>query len=184
MVKKLLLLPATFLISFISLSAQSDRVLVLKDKNVVIKNFTVGNYIKFEFSNSQWITGYITRIKQDSIDVKQFGLQPTVTLWGTKDFDTVKLGTLVLGINEIKAFAKESNQYTSVFSNGALLQTAGAGYAVVNVVNSLIKKDPVFESSNLTKMGAGMGAWILGRIQAKRNPNYRPIGKRFSVAII
>ena len=94
------------------------------------------------------------------------------------------MGTLILGINEIKAFAKESNQYTSVFGNGALLQTAGAGYFVVNVVNSLIRKEPVFESSNLPKMGAGIGAWILGKIQAKKNPNYRPIGKRFSVAII
>ena len=101
-----------------------------------------------------------------------------------KDFDTIKLGTLILGIDEIRAFAKESNQYTSVFSNGAFLQTAGAGYFVVNVANSLIRKDPVFESSNLPKMGAGIGTWILGKIQAKKNPNYRPIGKRFSVAIL
>jgi hypothetical protein len=107
-----------------------------------------------------------------------------MTMWGTKDFDTIKLGTLILGIDEIRAFAKESNQYTSVFSNGAFLQTAGAGYFIVNVANSLIKKDPVFESSNLPKMGAGISAWILGKIQAKKNPNYRPIGKRFSVAIL
>lgn len=182
--KKILLLQAALLFCFATVFAQSDRVLVLKDKNIVIKNFTVGNYIKFEFSNSQWITGYISRIKEDSIDVKQFSLQSTVTMWGTKDFDTIKLGTLVLGINEIKAFAKESSQYTSVFGNGAFLQTAGAGYFVVNVVNSLIRKDPVFESSNLPKLGGGLGAWILGKIQAKKNPNYRPIGKRFSVAII
>jgi hypothetical protein len=181
-VKKLLFLPFLLLFCFTTLFAQSDRVLVLKDRNIVIKNFTVGNYIKFEFS--QWITGYISRIKADTIDVKQFSLQPTMTMWGTKDFDTIKLGTLILGINEIKAFAKESSQYTSVFSNGALLQTAGAGYFVVNVVNSLIRKDPVFESSNLPKMGAGIGAFILGKIQAKKNPNYRPIGKRFSVAIL
>lgn len=164
--------------------AQNNRVLVLKDKNIVIKNFTVDNHIKFQFSNSQWITGYITRIKADSIDVKQYSLQPTMTIWGTKNFDTIKLGTLILGVDEIKAFAKESNEYTSVFSNGALLQTAGAGYFVVNVANSLIRKDPVFESSNLPKMGAGIGAFILGKIQAKKNPNYRPIGKRYSVAVL
>ena len=104
--KKILLLQAALLVCFATLFAQSDRVLVLKDKNVVIKNFTVGNYIKFEFSNSQWITGYISRIKEDSIDVKQFSLQSTVTMWGTKDFDTIKLGTLILGIDEIKAFPK------------------------------------------------------------------------------
>ncbi|MFN6245609.1 MAG: hypothetical protein ACK4V7_05835 [Chitinophagaceae bacterium] len=182
--KKTLLLQILLLFCLNTLFAQSDRVLVLKDKNIVIKNFTVGNYIKFEFSNRQWITGYISRIKADTIDVKQFGLQPTMTMWGTKDFDTIKLGTLILGIDEIRAFAKESNQYTSVFSNGAFLQTAGAGYFVVNVANSLIRKDPVFESSNLPKMGAGIGAFILGKIQAKKNPNYRPIGKRFSVAIL
>ena len=182
--KKILLLQAVLLLTCLTLFAQSDRVLVLKDRNIVVKNFTVGNYINFEFSNSQWITGYISRIKADSIDVKQFALQPTLTMWGTKDFDTIKLGTLILGIDEIKAFAKESNQYTSVFNNGALLQTGGAGYVVLNMVNSIIRKDPVFDSSNLPKIGAGIGAWILGKIQAKKNPNYRPIGKRYSVAII
>ena len=104
--KKILLLQAVLLLTCLTLFAQSDRVLVLKDRNIVVKNFTVGNYINFEFSNSQWITGYISRIKADSIDVKQFALQPTLTVWGTKDFDTIKLGTLILGIDEIKAFAK------------------------------------------------------------------------------
>ena len=88
--KKTLLLQILLLFCLNTLFAQSDRVLVLKDKNIVIKNFTVGNYIKFEFSNRQWITGYISRIKADTIDVKQFGLQPTMTMWGTKDFDTIK----------------------------------------------------------------------------------------------
>ncbi len=184
MVKKILLLAVFVVLCLNTLFAQSDRVLVLKDRNIVIKNFTVGNHIKFEFSNRQWITGYISRIKSDTIDVKQYSLQPTMTIWGTKDFDTIKLGTLVLGIDEIRALSKEPGQHTSVFGNGALLQTAGVGYVVVNMVNSFIRKDPVFESSNLPKIGAGFGAFILGKIQAKKNPNYRPIGKRFSLAIL
>ena len=48
--KKTLLLQILLLFCLNTLFAQSDHVLVLKDKNIVIKNFTVGNYIKFEFS--------------------------------------------------------------------------------------------------------------------------------------
>ena len=42
--------------------AQSGNVLVLKDKGVTVKSFTKDNYIEFEFSNRQWITGQILHV--------------------------------------------------------------------------------------------------------------------------
>jgi hypothetical protein len=182
--KKSILLSWILLLLVFNSFAQGGKVLVLKDRGVSIKNFTVGNYIRFEFSNQQWITGYISRIDHDTVDVKQFALQQIMTGYGTTAEDTLKLGTLSLHINEIRAFAKDKGHFNSVITNGALLKTAGVGYIFLNVANSLIRKDPVFESGNIPKLLGGVGAWVLGKIQQKSNPDYRPIGKRFSVEIL
>jgi hypothetical protein len=102
-------------------TAQSGNVLILKDRGVTVKSFTKDNYIEFEFSNRQWITGQIQWIKNDSFQVKQYTLQTMMTQYGTYGQDTLRLGTLTLHINEIRAFAKDKNRYQSVFTNGSFI---------------------------------------------------------------
>jgi len=164
--------------------AQSGKVLVLKDKGVTIKSFTKDNYIQFEFSNRQWITGQIQWIKNDSFQVKQYTLQTTMTQYGTYGQDTLRLGTLTLHINEIRAFAKDKGRYQSVFANGAFLKVGGVLYSGLNITNSLINKEAVFSSKNVPSIAGSFVAYMIGRWMAKKNPPYRPIGKRFSVEIL
>ena len=166
------------------LSAQGGKLLLLKDRGVVVRSFTEGDYINFEFSNAQWLTGYINWIKDDSIQINQFALQGTVTMFGTYGQDTLKLGRLVLHINEIRAFAKDRGHFRSVFTNGSFLKAGGIGYASLNIINSVIKGDIIFESKNITKIAGGLSAWLAGVLVKKSNPDYRPIGKRFSVEIL
>ena len=164
--------------------AQGGKLLALKDRGIIVRTFTKGDYINFEFSNHQWITGYINEIKDDSVHIHQFALQSIMTGYGTLGRDTLHLGNFTFHISEIFAFAHDKGHYNSVFSNGAFLMTAGAGYSLLNITNSLLKNDIVFSSSNITKIGAGLATWFLGKLQHKAHPNFRPIGKRFSVEII
>lgn len=164
--------------------AQTGSVLVLKDRGVTIKSFTKDNYIEFEFSNRQWISGQIQWVKNDSIQVKQYALQTVMTAYGTYGQDTLRLGTLTLHINEIRAFAKDKGQYQSVFANGAFLKIGGLLYSGLNITNSIINKESVFDSKNIPSIAGGLGAYFIGRWMAKKNPPYRPIGKRFSVEIL
>lgn len=164
--------------------SQNGKLLALKDKGVIVRSFTSGSYIKFQFVNHQWITGYVDWIKDDSIQVNQFALQAVMTPYGTYAEDSLKLGPMRIHVREIIGFAKEKGQYTSVITNGALLQVAGPLYAGLNITNSLLKKDPVFSNRNLPQIAGGAVAWILGNLQRRAHPNYRPIGKRFSVEII
>ena len=164
--------------------AQSGNVLVLKDRGVTIKSFTKDNYIEFEFSNRQWILGQIQWVKKDSIQVKQYALQTVMTAYGTYGQDTLRLGTLTLHINEIVAFAKDKGKYQSVFANGSFLSIGGLLYSGLNITNSIINKEAVFASKNLPSIGGGLAAYLVGRWMAKKNPPYRPIGKRFSVEIL
>lgn len=165
-------------------TAQSGNVLILKDKGVTIKSFTKDNYIEFEFSNRQWITGQIQWIKKDSFQVKQYALQTTMTQFGTYGQDTLRLGTLTLHVDEIRAFAKDKNRYQSVFTNGSFLKVGGVLYSGLNITNSIINKEAVFGSKNIPSIAGGLVAYIVGKWMAKKNPPYRPIGKRFSVEIL
>jgi hypothetical protein len=164
--------------------AQSGNVLVIKDRGVTIKSFTKDNYIEFEFSNRQWITGQIHWVKNDSIQVKQYTLQTVMTAYGTYGQDTLRLGTLTLHINEIRAFAKDKSRYQSVFANGAFLKFGGVLYSGLNITNSIINKEAVFSSRNVPSIAGGIVSFLIGRWMAKKNPPYRPIGKRFSVEIL
>jgi len=167
-----------------SVHAQSGNVLVLKDRGITIKTFTKDSYIEFEFSNRQWITGQIQWVKNDSIQLKQYALQTGMTAYGTYGQDTLRLGMLTLHINEIRAFAKDKGRYQSVFANGIFLKVGGALYSGLNVTNSIINKEAVFSSKNIPSIAGGLTAYLIGRWMAKKNPPYRPIGKRFSVAIL
>jgi len=164
--------------------AQSGHLILLKERGVTIHTFSLGNYINFRFSNGQWITGYVTNIKKDTIEVNQFALQPVMTMFGTYGEDTLRLGRLQLHINEIEAFAKDKGHYNSVITNGAYLQAGGIGYLFLNIVNSLIKKDPILETNNIPKIIGGVAAIVVGKLIRKGNPDYRPIGRRYSVEIL
>jgi len=188
-VKKLSIFKFCLLVSLLSvlhtdLSAQGGKLLLLKDRGVVVRSFTEGDYINFEFSNAQWLTGYIDWIRNDSIQINQFALQGTLTMFGTYGQDTLKLGRLILHINEIKAFAKDRGHFRSVFTNGVFLKAGGIGYLGVNIINSAIKGDNIFESKNIPRLAGGLLSWIAGVLVKKSNPDYRPIGKRFSVEIL
>lgn len=166
------------------MDAQSGNVLVLKDRGVTVKSFTKDNYIEFEFSNRQWITGQIQWVKKDSIQVKQYALQTMMTAYGTYCQDTLRLGFLTLHINEIRAFAKDKGRYQSVFTNGTFLKVGGVLYSGLNITNSIINKEAVFSSRNLPSVAGGIVSYFIGSWMAKKNPPYRPIGKRFSVEIL
>jgi hypothetical protein len=164
--------------------AQNGHLILLKERGVTIHTFSLGNYINFRFSNGQWITGYVTSIKKDTIEVNQFALQTVMTMFGTYGEDTLRLGRLQLHVNEIEAFAKDKGHYNSVFTNGAYLQAGGIGYLFLNIVNSLLKNDPILEKNNIPKLIGGAAALVAGKLIRKANPDYRAIGKRFSVEIL
>jgi len=181
---KLLLTVFLFCIAFGELNAQESGFLALKDKGIVVRSFTSGSYINFQLANQQWITAYIDWVRNDSIQVKQFAIQTGVTAYGTCGQDTLRLGKLALHKSEIIALSKPKGYYNSVFTNGSFFRAAGIGYIGLNVANSLIKKEPVFESKNIPSFIGGAASWVIGKIIKKSNPNYCPIGKRFSIDIL
>ncbi len=182
--KKIISIFIILLFGLSKLSAQGGAILALKDKGVIVHSYVNGSYINLELSNHQWITAIVHKVQADSIHLNLYSLQPTTTAYGTWSEDTLKLGQLTIHFNEIISIAHEKGHYTSVFTNGTFLKVAGPLYAGLNITNSIINKDPVFGSRNISQIAGGIVAWFIGNWQAKKNPNYRPIGKRFTLEVI
>jgi hypothetical protein len=178
-----LLLFLLLALSFAS-KAQNGHLVLLKERGVTIRSFSKGDYINFQFSSGQWITGYIDWIKSDSIQVNQFALQKGINGFGLLGEDTLRLGRLQLHVNEIKAFAKDRGHFRSVFTNGVFFEAGGMMYVGLNLINSALKGDPLFSEKNIPKLIGGALAYGIGRFIHKSNPDYRPIGKRFSAEIL
>ena len=170
--------------SLSQLNAQGGSVLALKDHGVIVHSYVSGSYMNIELSNHQWITAVVQKVQADSVHLNLYSLQPMTTVYGTWGEDTLKLGPLTIHYNEIISVAFEKGHYTSVFTNGAFLKLAGPLYSGLNITNSIINKEPVFGSRNISQIAAGIVAWFLGDWQDKKNPNYRPIGKRFTLEVI
>jgi hypothetical protein len=183
-VKKIISIFIILIISLGQLNAQGGSVLALKDHGVILHSYVSGSYMNIELSNHQWITAIVQKVQADSVHLNLYSLQPMTTVYGTWGEDTLKLGPLTIHYNEIISVAFEKGHYTSVFTNGAFLKVAGPLYSGLNITNSIINKEPVFGSRNISQIAAGIVAWFLGDWQAKKNPNYRPIGKRFTLEVI
>lgn len=182
--KKIILLFILGFIYFGQLNAQGGSILALKDRGVIVHSYISGSHINLELSNHQWLTAVIQKIQTDSLHLNLYSLQPTTTAFGTWAEDTLKLGQLTVHYNEIISIAYERGHYNSVFSNGGFLKVAGPLYAGLNISNSIINKEPVFGNRNISQIAGGVVAWWIGKWQSNKNPNYRPIGKRFTLEMI
>lgn len=181
---KLLLALFAFALSVGSASAQGGSLLAVKDHGIIIHSYTAGSYISFQLGNQQWVTGYVSWIRNDSIQIKQFVLQTVMTGYGTTGQDTLRLGALVVHKSEILAFPKPKGHFNSVFTNGSVFKAAGILYGGLNIANSIYRKEPVFDSRNLPKIIGSAVSWVVGKVIQKSNPNYCPIGKRYSIEIL
>lgn len=157
--------------------AQKD-VLMLKQNNQTLQSWTNGSYILFQFSSKQWIEGIIKKIQNDSVTIDQIQVRQVGNQFGLPTIDTAHFGYMKFHVNEIYGMPKRGMS-SNIINNGSLLQMGSAAYILINVVNSLIKSDPVFGSDNLPKLGIAAGFFILGKILQNTHKSYLQMGKKY-----
>ncbi|MBN8836764.1 MAG: hypothetical protein J0I09_05870 [Sphingobacteriia bacterium] len=162
---------------------QTNEWMVLRKRGVSVKTFFPGNFIAFQLNNYQWIEGNITAFRNDSIFLSQLRIQILYNAWGLPVRDTVNMGMLVYRINEIYALPLEQKGVTA-FNNGSLLQVAGAGYIVLNAINSAILHDPFFSTVNLARIGIAAGVFMIGKTMQWNHPKKVILGKKYKLEAI
>lgn len=162
---------------------QSNDILVMKERKRTIRSWVKGDLIHFQFVTNQWIDGRIERIGNDSIFLNYYITRELVNGFGFPVFDTAWMGPFSLHVSEIKGMPARW-QHTSAFTNGALLQLGAGGYMFLNIFNSLNNGEPVFGSSNLTRLGVASGVFLAGKLQEWNHRPYVRIRKKYSMRIL
>jgi hypothetical protein len=179
-VKLLLTTLLAFLITGYSYS-QSD-ILVLKQRSRTIQTWIPGSIIDFQFSSRQWIQGIIKTIRNDSIIMEQIVIRQIPNQFGFPTIDTAKLGIMKLHVKEIYGMPKKD--YAGIITNGALFKLGSGAYIFLNIVNSLIKSDPLFSAVNAKRLGIAGGVFLLGTVLGLSHQNYIVLGKRYTMQTI
>ena len=173
-----------FLLSIITQNciAQNDFA-VFKKGYKTIENFVSGDDIYFETKNKNWITAQIKSIKDDSMYLRPYTFVRTIDYWGLPHSDTSWLFRIAVCYRDIYALPKEKQSFGFI-RNGLLFQAGGAGYAGLNVINTLGDKQPLFDAQNGRRLGIAAAVFSLGELLHLTYKPYAVIGKKYKLEYV
>ena len=156
-----------FLLVFSSLHSQ-DNVIIFKKGNKSIDQFWKGNFIAFQLENKNWEKGELMRITSDS-----FYIRPRVVKYNFMQTDTFYYPVKGFKLSDIYAMPKRGYLIDYVngqfqiskygghvhfywIKSGYIFRLAGAGFAVLGIVNGSWINVPI-----------GAGVFIAGMVMKK-----------------
>jgi hypothetical protein len=186
-------LKSAFLIVAVCLSISTpaqNGFLVVKKRNKPVRYFGTGNRLTFQTSNGQWITGFIDKIEKDSFQFTQ-----EIIRYYTIGTDTFGYKGQQYAVSDIYAIPSKRQQHYfqndqvhmerfAWARNGFIFQVAGAGYAGLNIINDLYRKDPPFTSKKAAGLGIAAATFLFGTfLHARFDPVLRP-GKKYRFELV
>lgn len=168
-----------FLTILLYITAQAQNgFLVVKKKSKPVLFFGKGSRFTFQAHNGEWLSGTIDKIEKDSFTFSQ-----QIVRYYAIGTDTLNFKGLRFSLTDIAALPSK-RQHFSWLRNGFLFQLAGGGYAGLNIVNDLYRKDPPFARKNLSGLAIAAGTFLLGTLlHIKHDPYIRP-GKKYSFHLV
>jgi hypothetical protein len=162
----------------------SDFISLRKMNDTHVASYFKGSPISFMHVNGQQISGYIEAIRNDSIFVRQWQIQTFLTTLGTTKVDTVGYFIHKLHYKEIYSIQPDKKENWRFVRNGSIFMIAGAGYAVLNVINGAYLNQPINDPANIRSLGIALGVagggFILNRLYKKKEKN----GKKYKIIYV
>ncbi|MES2774142.1 MAG: hypothetical protein V4722_08155 [Bacteroidota bacterium] len=172
-----------FILTFIFTAAQAQNdLLLLRKNNKTIRQFYPGISMQFYTENKQLISGFITKIKDDSLYLDQFDIRTMYTGWGSAVYDTVTTYHLAFSYKDIVAFPAKQKMGSATIPG--LLMIGSAGYAALNIINAGTQNESLTGSENLTKLGIAAGVFATGFLLKKSKKDYWPVGKKYKLVYL
>lgn len=159
--------------------AQSSDVILLKRNNKTIKRYFAGSDIDLTTTTGVYISATITKIKNDSLFLKQYVVRQTPTQLGVFVLDTVTTYYYKYHYNQVKAIGKTGRRFNlsasaaSLLGGGALLTVAGGIVYLVDRKNF---------SPSLMIASASLAT--IGYVLAKTGGKGIIIGKKYSLVYL
>jgi hypothetical protein len=171
------------LLLFTISAAGQNNILLLQKKQKTIRQYYAGRFISLETVNKSHAEGLITKITNDSVYIRYFEIERSMTAYGGVYFDTAFRYTTAIHVKEIGAIVYE-NKKSNRKRNGSILFVAGAGVMVLGAVNGLYRGDPPKDwykpSGYITAAALMATGYFLNKSAVKR---YK-IGKKYQLKIL
>lgn len=162
--------------------AQQDF-LSLKKRGKNVQYFTKGSFITFQLNNQQWLSGYIKDVRNDSFSFQEIKVRQYMNQWGTASLDTMYYASFKISPKNITAFPKTKEGF-SFIKNGALFKMGGAGYALVNIINGITRKEEIFTGQNLTNLGISAAIYMFGQVLSWNYDDKYTVGKKYQLIYV
>ena len=156
--------------------AQTSDVIVLKKHNKVIKRYFAGTDIDFTTTTGVYLNANITKIKNDTLFLKQFVVRQTPTQLGVYVLDTITTYNYAYHYNQVKVIGKAGNKF-NMSGTAASLLGGGILLTVASGVVFLVDQ----EKFSPALMIASASLATIGFILAKTSGRGMVIGKKYSL---
>jgi hypothetical protein len=150
----------------VALSQKSDFIVLKKRNNRTLKTYYPGEFISAVTYNGFPVNGFIKDIRNDSIIIHQEERQLVAAGFGS-ELDTVSY-MLSINYRDIKSYHYTS-QYTWGRKRGfaevtipKLMMAGGAGFIVLELVNTLYRNESINANNKLTSLGIAAGIAAAG----------------------
>ena len=154
-------------------SAQSADFIILKKKNRTVKMFYTGSNIEFVTNTGAYRNAVITKIKNDSIFLKEYIINRIPTTLGFYVVDTAGSFHYDYSYKQIAYFGKENKKF-NIGGSGSALLGGGALLSFASGVVYLVDRKNF--SPALLAAGAGLAA--VGYLMSKGSNKGITVGKK------
>lgn len=165
-------------------SQLSDIISVQKKNGRNIRTFGAGSPFNFYTSQGNYVEGYISEIRDDSVFIISYDIRAFPNFWGVTTVDTFASYRSGFNYREIASIQVSDRQKFTSVSIDKLLMIGGAGYFLLNTVNSDYLKQPFSDAKNITTLGISAGVFGLGLFINKFGKDNRFSKRRHKIVYI
>lgn len=168
-----------FLLLGIHLFSQSTDFILFKKHNRTITAYYAGNNIAFTNDQGSYIEALITKIKNDTLFLRQFVVVQVPTTLGVYILDTVSSYHYKYHYNQIKAIGKTGRKF-DVSTSAAVLMGGGILLTVASGIVYLVDKEKFSPQLMIGSIILGGIGYLMARLGGKG----MVIGKKYSLVYI
>jgi hypothetical protein len=158
-------------------NAQFADYIVLKKNGKAVQRFYSGSNIEFQTNTGAYLNANITKMKNDTIYLREFILQKMITKFGFYVIDTLGSFNYKFHYNQIAALGKKPVRGFNLNRSAGTLFSGGLLLTVASLV--VFAADKQKFSPALLGASAGLGA--LGYIMGKGGSKPIRIGKKYKM---
>jgi len=163
--------------------AQQSDILLLKKHNKTVGHFFQGSGISFIIKDGGQVSGTIDSLLRDSIFLTMQSEHMAPNMFGTYTPVKGPAYQMAFAIGDIAGFPIQHRKW-GLISSGTLFMIGGGAYLVLNVVNTLAEKEPLFGEDNLPRIIGALSAVTLGVILRLTQRKSIKVGGKYQLIVL